>query len=69
MWILKGILIGLGLFFVGSILYISNALRPLEPNKATGVSVLLALTVWNLWYWIAFVATLALACWFVRPKA
>src|SRR6267143_4778776 len=62
MWILKGISLGLGLFFVGSIVYIVNALRPIEANKATGISVLLALTVWNPWYWVAFVSTLTLSC-------
>ena len=66
MWILKGISLGLGLFFVGSIVYIVNALRPIEANKATGISVLLALTVWNPWYWVAFVSTLILSCWLVR---
>jgi hypothetical protein len=41
MWILKGILLGLGLFFVGSIVYIVNAFRPIEENKATAISALL----------------------------
>ncbi len=49
MWILKGISLGVGLFFVGSIVYIVNALRPIEVNKVTGISALLALTVWNPW--------------------
>jgi uncharacterized membrane protein len=66
MWILKGISLGLGLFFVGSIVYIVDALSPIETNKATGMSVLLALTVWNPWYWVAFVSTLTLSCWLVR---
>ncbi len=66
MWILKGISLGLGLFFVGSIVYVVNALRPFEANKATGISVLFVLTVWNSWYWVAFVLTLLLSCWLVR---
>jgi len=66
MWILKGISLGLGLFFVGSIVYIFNALRPIQANKATGISFLLALTVGNPWYWVAFVSTLTLSCWLVR---
>lgn len=68
MWILKGLLLGFGLFFVGSLVYIVNKMRPIEAHKATSGNLLLSLTVWNLWYWIVFVATLTLACWLVRRK-
>jgi hypothetical protein len=62
MWILKGILLGFGLFFIGSLVYVGNKLRPVGEHKATGISAITAVTVWNFWYWIAFVVALAVGC-------
>jgi hypothetical protein len=64
MWLLKGIFVGLGIFLLGSLVYIGYHLRPFKPNRATGLSVITALTVYNTWWWVALVATLAFACWF-----
>ena len=60
MWLLKGILLGLGLFFVGSLIYVGNKLRPFERQKATGISAITAVTVHNPWFWMAFVVAVAL---------
>jgi hypothetical protein len=68
MWMLKGISVGLGVFFIGSLIYVVNKLRPIEENKATGISAITGVTVYSPWWWIAFIATLALACWFFRPS-
>jgi hypothetical protein len=62
MWLLKGILLGLVLFFVGSLIYVGYNLGPFEKQKATGISAITAITVHNLWFWIAFVVALAVAC-------
>jgi hypothetical protein len=64
MWMLKGILLGLGVLFIGSLIYVGSKLRPIEEHKATGISAILAVTVANPWWWIAPVATLTLASWF-----
>jgi hypothetical protein len=66
MWLLKGTLLGLGLFLVGSLVYVGNKLRPFEEHKATGISAITAVTVHNPWYWIIFVVTLAVGCVLVR---
>jgi hypothetical protein len=65
-WIFKGVLLGFGLFFLGSLVYVGNKLRPFEAQKATGVSALTAPTLYNPWWWIAFVITLAVGCAMVR---
>ena len=59
MWVLKGTWLGLVLFLVGSLVYVGNKMRPFE---ATGHQRKHdpAVTVFNVWYWIAFVACLAL---------
>ena len=62
MWLLKGILLGLGLFFVGSLIYVGNKLRPFEEHKATGISAITAVTVHNTWFWMAFALALVVGC-------
>lgn len=62
MWILKGVLLGLAIFFVGSLLYVLNEMRPFDTLKATGLSALKAWTVANPWYWLAFIVALAVGC-------
>jgi hypothetical protein len=68
MWILKGISVGLGVFFVGTLIYVINELRPIEAQKATALSAITGPTLYNPWWWMALIAILALACWFFRPK-
>ncbi len=67
MWMLKGISVGLGVFFIGSLIYIVIAkLAPIEEHKATGLSVITGSTVYHPWWWMALVTTLALSCWFFK---
>ena len=69
MWVLKGVSIGLVLFFFGSLVYVGNKMRQFEAGKATNVSMIQAVTVYNVGYWIAFVACLVLGCVLVRLSA
>jgi hypothetical protein len=69
MWILKGILLGFGIFVIGSLVYVGAKLRPFEEHKATGISAITGVTLYNPWWWVILVVILALACCFVRPKA
>ncbi|HXN50440.1 MAG TPA: hypothetical protein VN943_00785 [Candidatus Acidoferrum sp.] len=69
MWIIKGVLLGLGVFLVGSIVYVVGKLRPLEADKATSVNLLLSLTASNLWFWVAFAAAVIAGCAVVRYLA
>lgn len=62
MWLLKGILLGLGLFFVGSLVYVGNKLRPFEEHKATGISLITGLTIHNPLFWVMLVASLLIGC-------
>ncbi len=48
MWMLKGILVGLGLFFIGTLVYLFFKTKPHEEHTATAVSALLA---WRCWAW------------------
>jgi len=64
---LKGISAGLGIFFIGSLIFVITKQRPIEEHKATGISAIIGPTLFNPW-WLALIATLALACWFFRPK-
>jgi hypothetical protein len=69
MWMLKGILVGLGIFFIGSLVYIINKLRPIEANKATALSAITGPTLHNPWWWMVLVAILILACWFFKSRS
>lgn len=62
MWILKGTLIGLAVFFIGSVVFVVNNLRPIERDKMTGISAITGPTIHNPWFWAAFVATIILSC-------
>ena len=67
MMIVKSLAVGLGIFLVGTIVYLLSRLGVTAgQNKATGVSVLAVYTIWNVWYWLAFVASLAVGYWVVR---
>jgi hypothetical protein len=75
MWIVKGILAGLGIFLVGSVFFIRTLIRfvskmqPIEDHKATGINVILSVLVSDIWLWATFIATIALACWFFKTRA
>jgi hypothetical protein len=66
MWILKGILVSLGVFFIGTLIYVSTKLGPIEEHKATAISVIIGPTLFNPWWWITLLATLAFSCWFFK---
>ena len=60
MMIVKSIALGLGMFFIGTIAYSLFRLVPTaSQNTATGFNVLEAYTIYNVWYWVAFVVSLA----------
>ena len=59
MWILKGNLLGGGLFAFGTLVFLFATIRP-KAHTATGLSVITGLTIHNVWFWIELVACLAL---------
>ncbi len=61
MWILKGSLLGLGLFIVGTLLYLTVVARP-RANSAIGLTVITGLTIHNTLFWAALVASLVIGC-------
>jgi hypothetical protein len=68
-WILKGTLLGAGVFFVGVILFLIFAvIRPIARVQGGGwefivsVEVLKGHTVSSPYFWIAFAACLVLGC-------
>lgn len=65
MWTGKGILLGIGLFAVATIVYVYLMIRG-SSAQATGVTAIMAWTVMNVFYWLAFVAALILGCAIVR---
>ena len=65
MWVAKGILLGLALFSVGTIVFVMAALSPVKPGTAIGVSVLTGMTFYNPLWWTALVASVVLGCCFV----
>jgi len=70
MWTGKGILLGVGLFAIGTIIYVYLMVRG-SSAQATGVTAIMTWTVMNLFYWLSFVATLILGCAIIRfwPKS
>jgi hypothetical protein len=65
---IKSIILGLGIFVVGSIAYLVFELLPLGTtgNMVVGVIDLGALTIWNVWFWIWLVASLGIGYGIVR---
>jgi hypothetical protein len=62
--IAKSLALGLGLFAIGTVLYLMLRLGLFTSpqsgqNRAIGLSVLQAYTIYNVWYWVAFVVSLA----------
>ncbi len=62
MWILKGSLLGTGLFLVGTVFFLIAAAGPFRANRAIGLSVITGVTIHNPLFWVAFVASLVIGC-------
>lgn len=61
MWLLKGSLLGVGLFVVGTLLFMFRLVAASSgPNTAIGLTVITGTTIHNPWFWVAFVACIAL---------
>jgi len=70
MWMLKGILIGLVIYFIAALVYVgATKMGPIEEHKATSLTVFLGPTVFHLWWWTGLIATVALACWFFKARS
>ena len=67
MRIVKGVLLGTGLFLVGSILYLVVKMWG-STAKATGLSAIQAWTIQNPLYWLAFVVMIGIGCLIVRGR-
>ena len=61
MWTGKGILLGIGLFAVGTVVYVYLMIRG-SSAQATGITAIAGWTVMNPLYWLSFVASLILGC-------
>ncbi|HEY2119975.1 MAG TPA: hypothetical protein VGH37_12370 [Candidatus Acidoferrum sp.] len=64
MMIIKSLALGLGMFFIGTIVYLilrlgAFTLPQSGQNRGTGLSVLQAYTIYNVWYWVGFAVSLA----------
>jgi hypothetical protein len=67
MWILKGTFLGISIFAVGAVVFLLAFLRSRGPllagpgqQRATGLTVISHLTVYNVWFWAAFAACLVI---------
>ena len=66
MWVLKGGLLGLLFFVIGSFVFLIAATWQSDSHHATGLSVITGLTIHNAFFWAAFVASLVIGCAIVR---
>jgi hypothetical protein len=66
MWTGKGILLGIGLFAIATVVYVYLMICGNPAAQATGVTAIMSWTVMNIFYWIAFVAALVVGCAIVR---
>lgn len=62
MLLLKGSLLGLGIFFVGTIAYTLFALQREGSTNAIGLNVIRYMTIYDPYFWAALVACLVLGC-------
>ena len=62
MCILKGSVLGTGLFLVGTFFFLIAVVRPFRSNTAIGLSVITGLTIHNPLFWVAFLASLMIGC-------
>jgi hypothetical protein len=61
MWIVKGLLLGSGMFAMGTLIFLKFTLfSPIAQGTATGLSALQGYTVANPFFWSALVACLVL---------
>lgn len=67
MWIVKGILLGIGICLLGSIIYLVAMIYS-NHARATGLSAFKSWTTQNPLYWTGCVLTLALGCGIVRYR-
>jgi hypothetical protein len=61
----KGIILGVALFAVGTIIYVYLMIRG-SSAQATGTTAIMAWTVMNVFYWLSFVAALIVGCVIIR---
>ena len=72
MYIVKGVLLGSGLFVVGVVCYLLlTVFNPIRGTAATGLTAITGVTIQNPFFWIALVSCIALgislcASWPVR---
>jgi hypothetical protein len=64
MMTIKSLALGLGMFLIGTFGYLmlrvgAFTLPQSGQNRATGLSVLQAYTIYNVWYWVGFAVSLA----------
>jgi len=62
MLILKGSLFGLAIFVVGTIAYVVLTLQRESNAGATSLNLIRYLTIYNPYFWAAFVACLVIGC-------
>ena len=60
MWIIKGISLGAGLFFVGFFVFLVMWMRPFVSGRAIAVSALAGITILNPFFYVALLSCLAL---------
>jgi hypothetical protein len=62
MWVLKGTFIGISIFAVGAAVFMLLSLRSISGGKqmAIGIRVILLATIYNPWFWAAFVASIVI---------
>jgi hypothetical protein len=68
MWTGKGMLLGVGLFAVGTIIYVYLMIRG-SFAQATGTTAIMARTVMNAFYWLSLVAALILGCAIIKWRS
>jgi hypothetical protein len=64
MWALKGTFIGTSIFAVGAAVFMLLSMRSISRGKQMAIEVrLISLaTIYNPWFWAAFVASLVIGC-------
>jgi uncharacterized membrane protein len=66
MWMLKGLLAGIVIFGLLSVIYHVYANWPPRPNAAIGLSAILGLTIYQPLYWVVFVLTVSTCCFYAK---
>jgi predicted permease len=62
MWLVKGVLFGLLIFIIFTLIYFFVFVGPPRQGVATGLSVIAGNTVFLPLYWAAFILTMATSC-------